>query len=203
MKNFNSSILALAIGLGFSIGAMAESMTKDQYKSLETSIDAKYKASKAACSSFAGNANDICIADAKGKQSVGKAELENNYKPTIQTHYDVRVAKADAQYSVAIEKCDDKAGNDKDVCVKEAKASKVHEMSDAKAQMETSKVEAVANEKSADANQKAAEKSNEANKDAAVDKNDADYAVAKEKCDILAGSAMDLCLSDAKVRFNK
>ena len=33
MRNFNISVIVLAIGLAFSAGAMAKGMTKNQYKS--------------------------------------------------------------------------------------------------------------------------------------------------------------------------
>jgi len=214
MKNFNISAIVLALGLAFSAGAMAESMTKNQYKSHVKSIESEYKVDKAACDSFAGNAKDICVAEAKGKQSVAKAELEANYKPSVKARYDANVAKAEADYSVAIEKCDDKAGNDKDVCVKEAKAAKVHQIADAKTQMKSKNAnaeaneksgdaQAVANEKSGDANAKAAETKADARKDATIVKRDADYAVAKEKCAALAGSVKDKCISDAKLRFGQ
>lgn len=214
MKNFNISVIVLAIGLAFSAGAMAESMTKNQYKSDVKSIESEYKVDKAGCDSFARNAKDICVAEAKGKQSVAKADLEANYKPSIKTRYDARVAKAEADYSVAIEKCDDKAGNDKDVCVKEAKATKVHQIADAKTQMKSKNAnaeaneksgdaQAVANEKSGDANAKATETKADARKDATIEKHNADYAVAKEKCDTLAGSVKDKCISDAKLRFGQ
>jgi uncharacterized membrane protein YqiK len=203
MRNFNISVIVLAIGLAFSAGAMAESMTKNQYKSDVKSIESEYKVDKAGCDSFARNAKDICVAEAKGKQSVAKADLEANYKPSIKTRYDARVAKAEADYSVAIEKCDDKAGNDKDVCVKEAKATKVHQIADAKVQTKTSKANAAANEESADAKANATEKKADAHKDAATDKRDADYAVAKEKCESMAGGAKDQCMNNAKVRFGQ
>jgi hypothetical protein len=214
MKNFKISAIVLALGFVFSAGAMAESMTKNQYKSHVKSIESEYKVDKAACDSFAGNAKDICVAEAKGKQNVAKAELEVNYKPSVKARYDANVVKADADYSVATEKCDDKAGNDKDVCVKEAKAAKVHQIADAKTQMKSKNAnaeaneksgdaQAVANEKSGDANAKAAEIKADARKDAAIVKRDADYAVAKEKCDALAGSAKDKCISDAKLRFGQ
>lgn len=214
MKNFKINVIVLAIGLAFSAGAMAESMTKNQYKSHVKSIESEYKVDKAGCDSSAGNAKDICVAEAKGKQSIAKADLESNYKPSIKTRYDARVAKADADYSVAIEKCDDKAGNDKDVCVKEAKATKVHQIADAKTQMKSKNAnaeaseksgdaQAVANEKSGDANAKAAETKADARKDATIEKRAADYAVAKEKCDALAGSVKDKCISDAKLRFGQ
>lgn len=203
MKNSKISVIALTMGLAFSVGAMAESMSKQQYKSFEKNIDAEYKASKAGCDSLAGNANDICVAEAKGKQNVAKADLEASYKPSVKTRYNAATAKADADYSVAIEKCDDKGGNDKDVCVKEAKAGKVHGMADAKAQMKAAEAGIVAHEKSVDANATAIEKSVDARNDAAVDKRDADYKVAKEKCDVLAGKAKDRCISDAKASFSQ
>jgi hypothetical protein len=203
MKNSKISVITLAMGLTFSVGAMAEGMSKEQYKSFEKNIEAEYKVSKAGCDSLSGNANDICVAEAKGKQSVAKANLEASYKPSVKTRYNAATAKADADYSVAIEKCDDKGGNDKDICVKEAKAGKVHGMADAKAQMKTSAAGIVANEKSADANATANEKSVDARNDAAVAKRDADYKVAKEKCDILAGEAKDRCISDAKASFSQ
>lgn len=201
MKNFNISALALALGLVFSLSVTAETMTKDQYKLQETKINAEYKYAKVRCESLAGNAEDICYAEEKGKKNVAKAELEHNYTTNVKTRYNLHVAQADADYSVAMEKCDAKDGNEEDVCEKEAKAAKVHAMADAKAQKSTSKVNAVANEKATDANVKAMEKVTDAHKDAAKEKRQADYAVAKEKCDALAGNAKDLCMSDAKIHL--
>lgn len=214
MKIFKIKAITLALGLAFSAGAMAETITKNQYRAHVKSIESEYKVNKAACDSLAGNAKDVCVAEAKGKQNVAKAELVSNYKPSIKTSHNAHVAKAEADYSVAIEKCDDKAGNEKDVCVKEAKAAKVHQITDADTQMKSKKAnaeaketsrdaEATANEKSGTANAKANETKADIRKDAAIEKREADYAVAKEKCDALASGAKDLCLSDAKVRFGQ
>ncbi len=203
MKNFNITALALALGLAFSMTATAESMSKEQYKLHEKNINAEYKSARVRCESLAGNAEDICDAEEKGKRNVSRAELEQNYTPTVKTRYNLHVAKAEADYAVAMQKCDDKGGNEADVCVKEAKANKVHAVADAQTEMSTSKVNAVAAEKSTEANEKAMEKSNDARKDATMEKRKADYAVAKEKCDALAGNAKDLCMSDAKMQFGK
>ena len=203
MKNFNLSTIALAIGLVFSVNAMAENMSRNQYKSQETNIESEYKSAMAACDSLAGNANDICVAEAKGKKNVSKAELKNNFKPSNKSRYGLRIAKADAEYSVAAEKCDDNAGNVKDVCLKEARAVQIHQITDAKVKAKTMKARADANEESAAANAKASEKASDANKDANAEKKDADYAVAKEKCDALAGSTKSTCNDDAKARFGK
>jgi hypothetical protein len=132
MKNLNCSAIALAISLAFSASAMAGSMTKNQFKANEKSIEAEHKSAKAGCDSFAGNVKDICFAEANGKMSIAKADLDASYKPSAKSKYKARVARADATYSVANEKCDDKAGNEKDICVKEAKSAKIHQIADLK-----------------------------------------------------------------------
>jgi hypothetical protein len=132
---FNINAIAIAIGLAFSVGAIAQTMSKDEYKSAKDGIATEYKSAKAACGSLSGNAKDICLAEAGGNEKVAKAELEAKYKPSVDASYKVRVARADADYAVAREKCDDLAGNVKDVCVKEAKAAAVAAKADAKAQM--------------------------------------------------------------------
>jgi hypothetical protein len=203
MKNSNITAIALAISLTFSISAMAENMSKNQYKSQEKNIESEYKSAKSACAALAGNANDICVAKAKGIKNVTNAELKSNYKPSAKSRYGLRIAKADAEHSVAIEMCDDKAGNVKDVCVKEADAIQVHQIADAKFKAKTMKANAEAKEESAEANADAREKAGDAYSHANADKNNADYAVAKEKCDLLAGNAKDTCMDQAKVRFSK
>ena len=105
-------------------------MSKDNYILAKTNADAQYKVDKDACSSQGGNANDICVAEAKGKDDVTKADAA--YENTPKARQKARVAHAQANYDVAIEKCDDLAGNRKGVFVKEAKAeltkSKANEM---------------------------------------------------------------------------
>ena len=203
VNKLDINVIALAVGLAFSAGAMAQSMSKHDYKAGKEKIEAQYKSAKASCASLSGNPNDICEAEAKGKEKVAKAELEASYKPTQENHYQVSVAKAEADYGVAKERCDRKAGNAKDVCMKEAKAAKIAAKADARVQMKTSDAKVTANEKSADAHNKAKNKAADARKDAAADKLDAAYVVAKEKCDDMAGSSKDVCVKDAKARFGK
>jgi hypothetical protein len=154
--------------------------------------DAQYKIDNDACASLSANAKDICIAEAKGKENIAKAEAEAAYENTPKARENARVAHAQAKYDVAIEKCDDLSGNPKDVCVKEAKAGLVKGKADAK----VDRVTAVTR-------QEASTKQFEARKDASADKRDAEYKVAIEKCDALAGPAKDTCVSNAKVQYGK
>lgn len=202
MKNLKMGALALAVALTFGAGAMAAEMSEQQYQFHKNNIETEYKAGQAGCDSLAGNANDICIAQAEGWMVVAKAELEASYKPSIKTRYEALLAKANADYAVAVEQCDDKAGNSKDVCVQQAKALKVRQSADAEAQMKAAKANAAASGKARDAQEAAEKKSSQAYQDSGEEMGDADYQVGKEKCDELAGSAKDLCLSNARVGFD-
>lgn len=191
MNKFTLTAIAAAMALCGPSVALA-GMSKADYEAGKKSIGAEYKQAKAGCEPMAGNAKDVCAAEAKGKERVALADLGAAYKPTVKARYDARLARAEADHSVAMERCDDKAGNAKDVCVKEAHAVRT-----------AARADATANMKTADAKQGAGKQIAEARKDAAADKRDAEYAVAKEKCDALAGSARDSCVGDAKSRFGK
>ena len=193
--------LFVAAGLGFAAPGMAQTyfvkttsapLSKDGYTTAKSNADAQYKLDSAACASLSGNAKDICIAEAKGKDSVAKADAAAAYENTAKTRESARVAHAQATYNVAIEKCDDLAGNRKDVCVKEAKAGLVKGKANAK-------VDRVAADTSTDA----AAKQADASKEASAAKRDAEYAVAIEKCDALAGLPKDACVGNAKLQFGK
>ncbi|MBT9505426.1 hypothetical protein [Rhodoferax sp.] len=203
MKKLTFSTIAFAVSLAFGSGAMAQGISKSEYKTGKDTISADYKAAKTGCATLSGNTKDVCVLEAKGKEKIAKAELQASYKPSVKNAYEVRVAKADATYAVAKEKCDDLAGNAKDVCVKEAKATQVAAKADAKAQMKVTDANKAADEKSSDARAKASSETLDARNQAATDKLDAQYKVEKEKCDTFSGNAKDNCLAQAKVRFGK
>ena len=187
-------LLALfaSAGLCAAGGVSAETMGKDAHNMAIKNAESQYKLDKAACDSLTGNAKDICVEEAKGKEKVAKADTDAAFENTPKAREAARTARADAVYDVAKEKCDDLSGNPKDVCVKEAKAAHVRATVDAK-------VDRVAS----DEQHAAASKTADAKREAAQDKRDADYKVAAEKCDALAGAAKDGCLRDAKMRYGK
>jgi hypothetical protein len=131
-----SILFYVLIGITFgSVHAIAGNMSKDEYKAHKDKIEASYNVDKEKCGSLSGNAEDICIAEAKGRRDVAEANLEAQYDPTDKNLYKARIAQIDADYSVAIEKCDDFDGNAKDVCTAEAKATKGQATNEAKTQM--------------------------------------------------------------------
>ncbi|MEO6624910.1 MAG: hypothetical protein ABIN37_08770 [Burkholderiaceae bacterium] len=114
------AIAALCVASAF---CSAQAMTKDEYKAAKDKIEASYKADKKACDSLKSNANDVCVKEAKGKEKVAKAELEQGYKPSDRNMRKVNEAKADTAYDVAKEKCEDQKGAAEKTCKSEAKAT--------------------------------------------------------------------------------
>jgi len=151
MNTTDLGFSALALALLFSASATAQGLSKDQYKAAKQKITAECAAAKTACDSLSGNTRDICIAEARGKEKIAKAEVLARHKPSLQTHHKVRVASAQASYAVALERCDDLAGNVKDVCVEEAKAAQASALADADVELKTAQADKAANEKTSEA----------------------------------------------------
>lgn len=156
-------------------------MTKAEYEAGKTRISADEKAGKKACDVLSGNAKDICVEEAKGKEKVAAAELEYGYTNKPDDWNKVMIAQAESAYAIAKEKCDDKAGNVKDVCVAEAKAAETRALANVRLSREVDKANVAATE----------------------DKNEADYKVAAKKCDALSGAAKSSCIAAAKAKFGK
>lgn len=195
--------ITFALGLAFSTGAMAQGMSDHSYQTAKDKIAAEHKSDKAHCDPLAGNTKDICMVEAKGKEYIAKAELEEQRQSTAKHHYNVHAAKADAAYAVAKEKCNARANNAKDVCLKEAKAIETRDKANAEARMKAWKADMKSDKQTSDAHMKAAETKSDARHDAAHDKRDANYAVAKEKCDKFAGDAKQNCVDQAKRNYSK
>jgi hypothetical protein len=161
--------------------AHAQGMSKGELKTHKARISEEYKADKQACHAHAGNAKDVCVQEAKGKEKVARAEMTHQHSGKASDHKHVMVTQAKADYLVAKERCDDLAGNAKDVCVKEAQAV----------------------EKKALADIGTAPHMGQPKNKAASEKLEADYQVALEKCKALAGGAKTSCEASAKVTFGK
>ena len=95
---FSLTAISAAFCLALSTGGIAKTgtMSKPDYKASKDQISAKFKDDKAACKSMTGNAKDICMEEAKGREKVAKAELEARYDPSPKHDKDVRMAKAKA-----------------------------------------------------------------------------------------------------------
>ena len=161
--------------------ASAANISPATYASARKDVETTYKAERDACSQMSGNAKDICVETAKGKENVAMARLQHQRSGDAKDMAKVTEARFEMNYKVAKEMCDDQAGNAKDVCVAKAKAE--HDKAKADAKMNKS--------------------TTEARNDAAETKNKADYKVASERCDAMSGNAKDSCMASARARYGQ
>jgi osmotically-inducible protein OsmY len=123
-------ILALAGALS---NAYAADTDKAAYETAKDKAAADYKAAKAQCKTLKGNAEDICIEEAKVARARAEADAVAQHKTGDVR--DLRKAREDvakAEYDLAKEKCDDQTGNAKKACKLDAKAAKDSAIAEAK-----------------------------------------------------------------------
>ncbi len=182
--NFRLSIVraACVVSTGLVCAAAgAANISPAVYDSASKDVKTTYKAERDACAQMSGNAKDICVETAKGKEKVALAHLQHQRSGDAKDMNKLAEARYEAGYEVAKEMCDDQAGNAKDVCVAKAKADRDKAKADAKLKKSTT----------------------EARNDAAETKNKADYKLASERCDAMSGNAKDSCVASARARFGQ
>ncbi len=133
MNNIRNYTITLAVSLAFTSGAMASSMSNNEYQICKDRIAAEYQSDKADCAIFSDNPNDLCADEARGKEKSARTELDDNYRLILKTHYQADVAKAAADFAATQARCDyEKNGSAKAACVKEAKVVQAAARADAK-----------------------------------------------------------------------
>ena len=112
--------------------AATAAMPPGEYAAAKAHIAAEYQADRQKCGARHGNAADMCIARARGAQSVAKAELEAQHKPSPRANYEAALARAQAAYANAREECDDKDGAARKQCVHQAASARERAKAEAK-----------------------------------------------------------------------
>lgn len=166
---------------GFCAVAGAATLSTPAYKAAKDQAKTEYKTDIDTCKTLTGNAKDICVETAKGREKVVLAHLQYQHSGDAKDMNKLAQSRYEARYEVAKERCDDMTGNPKDVCVAQAKA----ERDKAKAEV------------------KAGKEVRDAEDEAQKAKDEAEFKVAKERCDALSGDAKDGCLASARARYNQ
>lgn len=134
------SLIALTVVLAIAGLGACSSAQKKEHDANVTRAERDYAKAKQHCDQdLAGNAEEVCEAEAKAQRERAKAGAEAVYEDTPKARYEKRLTDADADYKVAMQRCDDLAGDDKDVCQKDAKAARARSREDAKAAYRTDK----------------------------------------------------------------
>ena len=181
MSAVNTS-LVLAGLLSMSAAHAADNMSRDEYSARKDLIEAQYRVDRTDCERLAGNAEDVCIEQAKGRLKIERAELDT--LRAGQRRADQRKlaeTRAEATYAVATERCDDFTGHARDACMRDAR--------DAKSQARTP----------IPANRDGAE----AFADAGAHARPASYEAALASCNALAGASQADCVNAARALYDK
>lgn len=182
--------MAMAFGAGTAVAA-GSAMSKEEHKAQEERIEADYKAAREQCDGMKDNAKDVCMAQAKGKHEVVKAQLEARRDPGPERDAQVRKKQAAADYNVAREKCDDLRRDARDACRKDAKATYEHAKGKAK-------MAQAAGDRGLNSG-----RSLEARQEARNASADAQYAAARERCETLSAQARDNCMNEVRRKYGK
>ena len=192
--NISKTLLALlaAAGLCLAGGATAATGSKEARDQANKAAEAQYKTDKARCDGLSGNAKDICMEEAKGKEKVAKAEADGG----LRGHAEGARIRAHGARRRHVRSRQGKMRRSGGQC-----QGRLREGSEGRARQGQGRREGRPRGYRHAANRR--NKTAEARKEAAEDKRDAEYKVAVEKCDSLAGAAKDACVRDAKARFGK
>ncbi len=169
-----SAGVVCAVAAAANISPAVHDAARDQVKM-------SYKAERDACDRLSGNAKDICVETAKGKEKVALAHLQYQRSGQARDMTKLAEVRSEASYEVAKEVCDDQAGNSKDVCLATVKADYAKAKADAKMNKEV----------------------RAARSDAAATKDEADYKVATQRCDAMSGNDKDVCMAAARARYGQ
>jgi outer membrane protein OmpA-like peptidoglycan-associated protein len=131
------NVIALAVGLALSAQSIAAELTAADYAAAEKKIAVDFTTAKSACASLSGNASEICLVEAKGKESVAKADLEAKNQPTPDTRLQAQIARAEADFAVAKERCDDVTATAKTECLQAAQTAEATAKAKANKEMES------------------------------------------------------------------
>ncbi len=85
-------------------------------------IDAEFDAARERCHDYAGQARNVCDAEARAARRIRKVELAARELGTTKGWYDAQIARAEAEFDVAKERCGTRAGAEREACVAEARA---------------------------------------------------------------------------------
>jgi hypothetical protein len=182
IASVGAASIGAAVLLLIAQSAVAVSLqTRTDYAAAVDRASAVYKGARAKCEPLTGHDKDVCVVGARAVEKRAKASAAANYKGTIKSQTDNRIASADADYMVAKVACDTKVGQEKDACVKQAQATQVQLVADAKA-----------NNTSVDARDNSRE-----------DIRDAQYKVALAKCDAMLGTENATCVTSARSASGK
>jgi hypothetical protein len=183
--------IAAAAALFVAGAHAAPLLSKQEIQAHQVRIEEQYDMAQARCRRVQGPARELCNEQARGERDVQSAELQMQIDPTPENDHKLRLAKAEAAYSMALVKCKPLDGSARSVCRGDAKRVFEDARAEAKLQTEVAahilRSEGIVRVRTAEAERIT----------------EAQYNAARERCGMLPPEGRANCLQDAKQRFGK
>ncbi|MCW5623534.1 MAG: hypothetical protein KIT73_02315 [Burkholderiales bacterium] len=192
MTGFGFVVIAAACWFALTGIANAAPLSQAEYHAARDEITNRYVADKSACAAAGHRTDSVCIAEAKAREMVAKAELTVTYSPSTQNRYYARMSRADAAYAIDDAKCGSGPEGARAACRQAA--------SDALA---VAKAEARAPQNLPATPISRREPPLQPGKEVMTAKRNAAFASALEKCNTYADATKDTCIKEAKARFGQ
>lgn len=190
MRTIRTACIAAALAC-LAAAHAAPVMSKDDVKAHKVRIEEQYDQAQTRCRRVQGYSRELCNEQARGERDIQAAELQLQADPTPEHDHKLRLAKAEAAYSMALVRCKPLDGSARDVCRKDAKDS--YNLAKAEAKLQGD-VAAIALRSENTVRQRTAEQDRQL---------EIQYAAARERCELLPGEGRANCLADIRQRFNK
>jgi len=155
--------------------------TRGDYAAALDRVSVAHKEARAKCDVLAGHDKDMCVVEAEAAERRAKASADVDYKGTIKSKTDRRIADTYADYMIARVACNTGPGQEKKACIKQAHATQLKLVAEAKADKTTADARAAARE----------------------DARNAQYQVAFVRCEAMSAVAKDICVVPARSNFGK
>lgn len=110
-------------------------------------IDADFEAARERCDDLAGQAKDVCLAEARAERRIRKVEVAARGQGTSKAWYDAHIARAAAEFGVAKERCGIRAGDERAACIADARAGEARAKEEARRARREAEAREVANER--------------------------------------------------------
>ncbi|WP_020651667.1 BON domain-containing protein [Massilia niastensis] len=121
MKTFIATLIATAAGASIAI-APAVAQAKDAYQRATDKASADYRVAKDRCDKKGGDAEEVCVAEAKLMRAKAEAAAVTKYRKDASELHAARDKVIQAEYELAEEKCETMTGDAEDKCTADAKA---------------------------------------------------------------------------------
>ena len=186
-----TALLLAGAGAAQALPLIDKALTTDDVKAQEVRIEQQYDQAQSRCRRVQGHARALCNEQARGDRDIQQAELRLQAEPTGKNDEKVRLARAEAAYSLALVRCKELDGQGRDVCRKDAKMVFGEAKEEAKLQSEVADQQLRAAVTVRDRSTKKEQVA------------DAEFNAARERCDVLPAEGRANCMLDIKKRFNR